>query len=405
MIRITAGDHQVELTSGTRYELETVPKYFVKFPDFTVATLYRSGMVKSIGDVDLATFRTLGGSLVVLETDIKTGGYLTHKVTEEDRRRFSAVMDDLIEIGECFGQGRQSSIEYFEQLEYEPDVPTEEEIRAFFRRIKSPGELESIAARINALLGPMDIVHPTIGDLDYLAYSLSSGCDGGCAKCSFHHVRNLTPRSEAEVQAQIDLYRGLFPARERAQFEIFAGNHRGLGIDFELFSGFVEQIRIGAGMSEGRVFTFCNAEDVLRLNDQYGMKELERRMLKMGVYLNFGVESGSCQGLREYGKNTSLEAIRQALALLKRTRIPHSVNIISGTDWENHTWATVKLFRSLYRPGDNRPMVYASEFMDERGEIDRSLAAQQYQMFRNALNDCGIHVFRYTFVPFNTLMP
>ncbi len=125
MIRITAGDHQIELTSGTRYELETVPKYFVKFPDFTIATLYRSGMVKSIGDVDLATFRTLGGSLVVLETDIKTGGYLTHKVTEEDRSRFSAIMGDLIEIGELFGQGRRISIEYFEQLEYEPDVPTE----------------------------------------------------------------------------------------------------------------------------------------------------------------------------------------------------------------------------------------------------------------------------------------
>lgn len=405
MIRITAGSHRIELTSGTRYERETVPKYFVKFPDLTVATLYRSGIVKSIGDVDLATFRTLGGSMVVLETDIRTGGYLTHRLRDEDRTRFVATMNDLIGIGEDFVHAEDIVIEHFEQLEYEPDVPTDEEIRAFFLRIKSLPELDRIAERVNALLGPMDIVHPTIGDLDYLAYSLSSGCDGGCAKCSFRHMRSLISRSEADVQAQIDLYRELFPPRERAHFEIFAGNHRGLGIDFELFSDYVQQIRIGAGMTEGRVFTFCNAEDVLRLTEQYGMKELEQRLLKMGAYLNFGVESGSCQGLKEYGKNTSLEAIRQALTLLKRTRIPHSVNILSGTEWENHTWATVKLFRTLYRPGDNRPTVYASEFVDERGEIDRNLAAQQYQMFRNALNDCGIHVFRYTFVPFNTLLP
>lgn len=405
MIRITAGHYQIELTSGTRYELETVPKYFVKFPDGIIATLYRSGIVKSIGDVEIATFRTLGGAMVVLEADIKTGGYLTHKPTEEDRAQFDATMQSLSAIGVLFAGGERIGIERFDQLEYEPDVPTNDEIGSFFRRVKSLSDLDGIARRVNALLGPMDIVHPTVGDLDYLAFSLSSGCDGGCAKCSFHHMRSLAPRSEGDVQSQIDLYRELFPARERARFEIFAGNHRGLGIDFELFSTFVEQIRIGAGMTEGRVFTFCNAEDVLRLHDRYGMKEVERRMLNMGIYLNFGVESGSCQGLQEYGKNTSLDAIRQALTLLKRTRIPHSVNIISGTEWENHTWDTVKLFRSLYRPGDNRPTVYASEFVDEQGEIDRGLAAQQYQMFRNALNDCGLYVFRYTFVPFNNVLP
>lgn len=405
MIRITAGPYQIELTSGTRYELETVPKYFVKFSDQTVATLYRSGIVKSIGDVDCATFRTLGGALVVLETDIKTGGYLTHKVTAEDRERFGAIMSDLVEVGILFGAGERIGIEHCAQLAYEPDVPTDEEIRDFFRRIRSLVELDVIAERVNALLGPMDIVHPTIGDLDYLAYSLSSGCDGGCAKCSFQHLRSLSPRTVADIEAQIALYRDIFPQRERAEFGIFAGNHRGLGIDFELFCSYIAQIRTGADMTEGRVFAFCNAEDVLRLHEQYGKKTLENRMLQLGLHLNFGVESGSCQGLKEYGKNTSLAAIRQALTLLKHTRIPHSVNILSGTGWENHTWETVRLFRALYRPGDNRPTVYASEFVDEQGMIDRSLAAQQYQMFRNALNDCGIYVFRYTFVPFNNLLP
>jgi hypothetical protein len=403
MVKITAGGQSIELTSGTRYELETVPKYFLKIAEFTVATFYRSGIVKSIGDVDLATFRTLGGSLVVLETDIKTGGYLTHQVRDEDRQRFISVMDCLVEMREACREGEPLEIEYCEQMEYEPDVPTRQEIHDFFCRIKSLSELDALAMQINDLLGPMDIVHPTIGDLDYLAYSLSSGCDGGCAKCSFQHMRSLTPRSKTDLQAQISLYKNIFPARERAHFEIFAGNHRGLGIDFELFSSFIEQIRNDAGMTEGRVFTFCNAEDILRLSSQYGMRELERRMLHMGVSLNFGVESGSCQGLQEYGKNTSVHEIRQALTLLKKTRIPHSVNIISGADWENHTWETVKLFRSLYRPGENRPMVYASEFIDEKGRIDRPLAAKQYQMFRDALNDCGIYVFRYTFVPFNTM--
>lgn len=405
MIKITAGGHVIELTTGTRYEPETVPKYFLKFPDFTVATFYRSGIVKSIGDVDLATFRTLGGSLVTLETDIRTGGYITLSTTAQERSRFLQVMNDLTAVGRAFAGKREVVIQRFEQLTYEPDVPSDEEISSFFRRIKGLAELNTLAGRVNRHLGPLDIVHPGVGDLDYLAFSLSSGCDGGCAKCSFQHKRSLSPRSEREIREQIAFYTEIFPPQELARFDIFAGNHRGLGIDFELFCSYIGRIRNDAGMNEGRVFAFCNAEDILRLYDRYDAGELEERMLKMRLYLNFGVESGSCQGLEAYGKNTSLDAIREALTLLKKTKIQHSVNILSGTDWENHTWGTVKLFRTLYRPGDNRPTVYASEFINENGEIDRSLAAQQYKMFRNALNDCGIYVFRYAFVPFNNALP
>ncbi len=248
---------------------------------------------------------------------------------------------------------------------------------------------------------PVDVVHPAIGDLDYIVFSVACGCEGGCTKCSFQHRRSLTPRTEDDVQEQIDLYNEIFTPKERARFEIFAGNHRGLGIDFELFCRYVEKIRRHAGMREGRVFAFCNADDIVRLFERYGAGEMERRMLEIGLHLNFGVESGSCKGLQEYGKKTTLATMRQALTLLKNTKIPHSVNVLAGVEWESHTWDTIKLFRTLYRPADNRPAVYSSDFIGEHGQIDHDLSARQYKMFRNALNDCGIYVYKYNFVPFN----
>ncbi len=160
-------------------------------------------------------------------------------------------------------------------------MPTEEEIRAFFRRIRSLAELDTIAGRINALLGPMDIVHPRSAISIILPIPFRAAAT---RLCQVQFPSYEKPDSEIggrSPDADRSVSRALSGAGAGTVRD-FRGNHRGLGIDFELFTSFVEQIRIGAGMSEGRVFTFCNAEDVLRLNDQYGMKELERRMLKMG---------------------------------------------------------------------------------------------------------------------------
>lgn len=401
MLKIITGSHQIELTTGNRYEAESVPKYFMKFSDHVIATFYRSGIIKSVGDVELATMRTLGGSYVAMETDVRTGGYTTMCTTQAQMVQFADTLTDLLAVRKAVLAGEKIVVQRFEQFEYEPDVPTDEELLTFFRNVKGPSELDSLAKRLNSRLGLIDVLHPTIGDLDYLVFSVAQGCDGGCRKCSFQHRRSLTPRTEEDVKSQIGLYNEIFSQKERSRFEIFAGNHRGMGIDFELFCRYIGMIRRGAGMSDGRVFVFCIADDIVRLHDRYGALEMERRMLEMGVHLNFGVESGSCKGLQEYGKKTTLATMRKALMILKCTKIPHSVNILAGVEWESHSWATIKLFRGLYRPGDNRPAVYSSDFIGDDSYVDRKLSAQQYKMFRNALNDCGIYVYRYNFVPFN----
>jgi hypothetical protein len=401
MLKIIAGNLYVELTTGSPYETGKVPKYFLKFPDKSVAVVYKSGIIKGVGDISSSTLRTLGASFVTLEPDVKTGGYITLSPTGQDLEQFERTIGDLEYLKDFMTYGNKLSVFRHARLEYEPDVPADDDIIDFFKKIKSRTELAAIAGELNTLLGAMDIIHPAMGDLDYLAFSLSQGCDGGCLKCNFQHNRHLSARSEDEISNQIDFYKKLYSSQEREKFEIFAGNHRGLGIDFELFTAHISKIRNEAGMRSARVFAFCNAEDILRLNEQYGTDEMESRMVGLGLHLNLGVESGSRAGLKEYGKNIKIEAIREALKILKSTKIPYSVNILAGVDWQDHPFETVQLFRALYRPGDNRPAVFSSKFMNEKGKVNTALEAEHYKIFRNTLNDCGIHVFRYTFIPFN----
>ena len=403
MLKIIAGDLHIEVTTGTPYEVGTVPKYYLKFSDESVAAVYKPGIIKSVSDRHSETIRTLGGSLVALEPDVLTGGYITCTPTQQQLKRFQQALFNLEALRDFVLTGKNLTLVRHEKLDYEMEVPTDEDLLVFFRKIKSLSELEIIAQQLNNLLGPMDIVHPDIGDRDYLAFSFSQGCDGGCVKCNFQHNRRLIPRSQKELHNQIEFYKNIFSPDERARFEIFAGNHRGLGIDFELFAKHIGRIRNDAGMGGGRVFAFCNAEDILRLHEQYGAKDFEAQMLTMDLHLNLGVESGSLSGLREYGKNTDLAAIRKALTILKNTKISYSVNILAGVEWENHVLETVKLFRGLYRPADNKPAVYSSEFINELGNVDRQLETEQNAIFRKSLNECGIHIFRYTFVPFNTI--
>ncbi len=401
MLKIIAGNLYVELTTGSPYETGKAPKYFLKFPDKSIAVVYRSGIIKGVGDISSTTLRTLGGSFVTIEPDVKTGGYITLSPAKQELDQFDKTMGDLEYLKDFVTAGNRISVSRHARLEYEPFVPTDNDIVDFFKKIKSRTELAALSNELNSLLGAMDIIHPAIGDLDYLAFSLSQGCDGGCLKCNFQHNRSLRPRSEDEISTQIDFYKKLCSSHEREKFEIFAGNHRGLGIDFELFTAHISKIRNEAGMRSGKVFAFCNAEDILRLNDQYGTARMESRMLGLGMHLNIGVESGSRAGLKAYGKNLKIEAIREALKILKSTTMPYSVNILAGVEWENHPFETVQLFRALYRPGDNRPSVFSSKFMNEKGKVNTTLEAEHYKIFRNTLNDCGIHVFRYTFIPFN----
>lgn len=401
MLTITTNDLAFELFTGSPYEKGAVHKYFLTFPDTITAAIYPSGIVKSVSDRHVDTVRTLGGSFVALEPDVRTGGYITRIPTKEQLDTFQNTLRALSNLKAGLLAGKEISITRRQQMRYETHTPTDQELLSFFKRIKTDDELTHLAREVNAHVGPMDIIHPDIGDRDYLAFSFCQGCDGACVKCNFQHARHLLPRAKQELQDQIQFYKEIFSPEERRRFEIFAGNHRGLGIDLPLFTEYVHAVREEAGMSKGRVFAFCNAEDILRLHEEYGKEELEKRMLQLGLHLNLGVESGSPAGLKAYGKNMDLRSIRKALLILKGMQVPYSVNIIAGVDWENHVYGTTQLFRSLYRPHDNRPAVYSSEFIHDDNSIDKQLESAQYSTFRTVLNDCGIYVFRYTFVPFN----
>jgi hypothetical protein len=42
-------------------------------------------------------------------------------------------------------------------------------------------------------------------------------------------------------------------------------------------------------------------------------------------------------------------------------------------------------------------------FRNDKGRSDIDLETEHYKVFRNILNDRCIHVFRYTFIPFNNI--
>lgn len=107
-------------------------------------------------------------------------------------------------------------------MEYEPDVPTHQEIHDFFCRIKSLSELDALAMQINDLLtAPWISFIRLSAILIILHIRFPAAVTGGVPSAVFQHMRNLTPRSKTDLQAQISLYKNIFPARERAHFENF----------------------------------------------------------------------------------------------------------------------------------------------------------------------------------------
>lgn len=402
MLKIIAADLHFELTTKTiNVDSGTVPKYILIFSDNVAAHIYKSGIIKSVSVMDTQVIRTLGGTFVSIEPDYDTGGYITANPTQQQLNQFKEALRRLDCLRTCALGGDTISISRTQHFEYEEEDPADDEVIDFFRSFKSASELETIGCELNSHLGIVDVIHPAIGDIDYLAFSFSQGCDGNCTKCNFQHDRTLVPRTEHELCAQIDFYKKIFPTKELAHFSIFAGNHRGLGIDFELFTEQVDRLKDQGRMRAKNIFAFCTAEDIIRLHKRYGIEDFGLKVRQMGLHVNLGVESGSSAGLQEYGKTVSLGSTRKALAILKDTGISYSVNIIAGVEWENHVKDTLQFFRDIYGPDDNKPTVYSSEFMDEHGKANNELATEQYEVFRNSLNDIGIDVFKYTFIPFN----
>jgi hypothetical protein len=124
-------------------------------------------------------------------------------------------------------------------------------------------------------------------------------------------------------------------------------------------------------------------------------------MDNLGLQVNMGLESGSSAGLKEYGKTISLDATKKALSILRDINTPHSINIIAGAAWHNHVPATLDFFHDLYNLHDHKPTIYSSEFTDAQGVANKALADEQHQAFRDSLNAIGMHVFKYSFIPFN----
>jgi hypothetical protein len=171
MLKIVSGNLLIEITTGTPYEQGTVPKYYLKFPDDSTAAVYKSGILKSVSDRHSDTIRTLGGSLVALEPDVKSGGYITTTPTQQQLERFHDTVARLDSLKGLVLEGKDLSITRHEQFEYEREIPSDTDINGFFKRIKSRPALEELSQQVNRHLGAMDIVHPDIGDRDYLAFS------------------------------------------------------------------------------------------------------------------------------------------------------------------------------------------------------------------------------------------
>ena len=119
MLKIIAGNIYLELTTGSPYEIGAVPKYFLKFSDKSVAVVYRSGIIKGVGDITSTTLRTLGDSFVTLEPDVKTGGYITLVPSRQQLDQLRKTMGDLETLRDLASSGSRITIFRYTKLEYE----------------------------------------------------------------------------------------------------------------------------------------------------------------------------------------------------------------------------------------------------------------------------------------------
>ncbi|MCL6581260.1 MAG: B12-binding domain-containing radical SAM protein, partial [Firmicutes bacterium] len=243
----------------------------------------------------------------------------------------------------CVGEGEDTAAELVEALRTGSDLSA---IRGLVHRkdghiVRNPGrplrrDLDSLPFPARDMLAARLHLRPS----GYIAQvSTSRGCTGTCTFCCINSICRLQGGPA---------WRGRSPENVVSELEILATKHGGPGYFFT-DGDFLDPGRMGRErartiarlMVERRVvspfFAFMRSDDLCHPEGERTLELLCRAGLRK-VYL--GVESGSPETLRLYGKRATREHHVRAIELLRAMGVPVEIGYILM-----HPWATTSEIR------------------------------------------------------------
>jgi len=318
----------------------------------------KSTIVQVEGDVK--TRRFPGGAIVSFREDEKTSKWEKPVYQMCSNGSFWPVLDQIIRIDD------------FDILEGD-----REEIKGFLKGIKDKDQLDSEAASLKNLTRDVNVMPPDFSryGLDVIVISISYGCGSSCDECNFGPY-SYREADEEIVDKQIEFYSQNFPPELLTEGVIVLGNQRAgrLGKKLAYYRD-----KINAAFNRNApILAFGNVEDAIDID---------------GVILNIGIESGSDEVRRKFGKNYSNDFIISSCLKMKT----FSANFLTGD--KKHTEATRQLLIDMVRAGVNpaNTFIYVSPMSQEPGWYLSESALE----LRDAIRSAGFDVSPYGFFAYS----
>jgi hypothetical protein len=316
-------------------------------------------------------------TIVQVEGDVKTrrfpgGGMVSFRECERRSKweepiyqmcsngDFWAVLDEIIRIDD------------FDVIEGD-----RQEIEGFLKGIKDKDQLDREAEDLKRLTQDVNVMPPDLSryGLDAIVISTSYGCGNRCNECKFGPYIYQEVDEEI-VDKQIEFYRHNFPSELLEQGVIVLGNQRAGRLGKKL-AYYRDKIN-AAFHRNAPVLAFGNVEDAIDID---------------GVIMNIGIESGSDEVRRKFGKNYSNDFIISSCLKMKT----FSANFLTGD--KKHVEATRELLIDMVRAGVNpeKTFIYVSSLSQEPGWYFGQSAIE----LRDAIRSAGFDVSPYGFFAYS----
>jgi len=366
MSKILFENKEIEISTwyGRRdsYSIKKEPKKISVDIDGQKVLFYthngKSTLVQVEGDIK--TRRFPGGGIVSFREDEKTSKWEKPVYQMCSNGGFWPVLEQI------------SRIDDFEVIEGD-----REEIEGFLKGIKDKNRLDREAEDLKELTQDVNVLPPDLSryGLDVIVISARYGCGNSCNECNFGPYA-YRQADEEIVDKQIEFYRQNFPPELLREGVIVLGNHRA-GRLGEKLAYYRDKIN-AAFDRNAPVLAFGNVEDAIDID---------------GVIMNIGIESGSDEARRKFGKNYSNDFIISSCLKMKT----FSANILTGDS--RHIEATRKLLIDMVRAGVNpaKTFIYVSPVSREPDWYMNEPATE----LRDAIRSAGFDVSPYGFFAYS----
>ena len=251
------------------------------------------------------------------------------------------------------------------------------EIEGFLRGMKNKDQLDREAEDLKQLTQDVNVMPPDLSryGLDVIVISISYGCGNSCSECNFGPYL-YREADEEIVDKQIEFYRRHFPAELLAEGVVVLGNHRAgrLGDKLAYYRD-----KINAALDRNApLLAFGNVEDAIDID---------------GVIMNIGIESGSDEVRRKFGKNYSNDFIISSCLKMKS----FSANFLTGD--RKHVETTRQLLIDMVRAGVNpaNTFIYVSSISQE----PLWYFSQSAMELRDSIRSAGFDVSPYGFFAYS----